>query len=179
MIIRQLPLQITAGLTLDLRLSFRAYSAASWSGSLLLRGPASIDLTASADGNEFVFHADASATATWAPGDYWCSVRVTSGDEVKEAQNGKIRILPDIANLPVGYDGSTYAERVLAAIEAVIERRASLDQESYKINNRELSRTPISDLLTLRDQFKREVGKERAAKAGRNPFNRRVKVVLK
>ena len=179
MIIRQLPLQITAGLTLDLRLSFRAYSAANWSGSLLLRGPASIDLTAIADGSVFVFHADATATATWSPGDYWYSVRMIRGDDVKEAQNGKIKVLPDMSSLPAGYDGSTYAERVLAAIEAVIERRASLDQESYRINNRELSRTPISDLLTLRDQFKREVGKERAAKAGRNPFNRRVKVVLK
>ncbi|EIZ8584077.1 hypothetical protein MQY53_001602 [Salmonella enterica subsp. enterica] len=179
MIIRQLPLQITAGLTLDLRLNFPAYPATSWAGVLLLRGPASIDLTASADGNAFAFHADATATATWTPGDYWYSVRVTSVDELKEAQNGKVKILPDMASLPAGYDGSTYAERVLAAIEAVIERRASLDQESYKINNRELSRTPISDLLTLRDQFKREVSKERAAKAGSNPFNRRVKVVLK
>lgn len=178
MTINIIPRQITAGLTFDLTLSYPNFSAPPWSGLLLLRGPASIDLVATASGSAYVFHADASATASWPPGEYWYSVRATSGDDVRETQSGQIKIRPDMAAAPAGYDGSTYAERVLAAIEAVIERRASVDQESYKINNRELSRTPISDLLALRDKFKNEVANEKARAAGRNPFSRKVRVVL-
>lgn len=57
----------------------------------------------------------------------------------------------------------THAERVLNAIEATIERRASTDQMSYTIDGRSLSRTPIADLLALRDRYKAEVAREKQA----------------
>ena len=57
----------------------------------------------------------------------------------------------------------THATRVLAAIEAVLERRATKDQESYTIDGRSLSRTPISELLLLRNLYRREVQLEAQA----------------
>jgi len=56
----------------------------------------------------------------------------------------------------------THARRVLTAIEAVIEGRASKDQEEYTIGTRSLKRTPIKDLLVLRDAYKAEVAHEDA-----------------
>ena len=54
-------------------------------------------------------------------------------------------------------------QRTLEAIEAVIEKRASIDQERYKINNRELWRTPIPELLVMRDRYRSELRRLKAA----------------
>ena len=73
----------------------------------------------------------------------------------------------------------SHAERVLAAIEAVLERRASTDQMNYSIEGLSLARTPITDLLTLRDRYKAEVTRQKQAAAfkevpgrGRQVFTR-------
>lgn len=144
-----------------------------------MRGPIAINLAATIDGDEFVFSADASTTATWAAGDYWYSVRVTSGSAVQELESGQVTVLPDMAAASSGYDGRTQAEIALAAIEAVLANRATKDQDRYRINNRELYRTSISDLLKLRDFYRDLVNRERAAKCGSNPFGRKLRVVLK
>ena len=66
-------------------------------------------------------------------------------------------MLPDLATKSTGYDARTHARIVLDAIEAVIENRASKDQERYMIAGRELWRTPIPMLLKLRQTYRAEV----------------------
>lgn len=144
----------------------------------MLRGPQSINLTAIPDGDSYVFRAVAGVTETWPAGDYWYSLRVTYDDDVQEAEAGQITILPDLASAADGYDGKTHAQRTLEAIEAVIEKRATMDQERYRINNRELYRTSIPDLLKLRDVYRIEVRREKDAACGRNPFGRKLRVSL-
>lgn len=144
-----------------------------------MRGPIAINMAATIDSDEFVFSADASTTATWSAGDYWYSVRVTSGSAVQELESGQVTVLPDMASASSGYDGRTQAEIALAAIEAVLANRATKDQDRYRINNRELYRTSISDLMKLRDFYRDLVNRERAAKCGSNPFGRKLRVVLK
>ena len=73
---------------------------------------------------------------------------------------------PDIAQLAAGHDARSHVQRVLDAIEAVLEKRATLDQEQYRINNRELRRTPIADLLKLRDRYRMELQRAKAARNG-------------
>ena len=175
----QLPQKITAGLTFDVRLRAPGYPAALWAAELLLRGPQSITLPASFDGDNVVIRANAGVTATWPAGDYWYSLRATSGDDVREIGTGQITILPDLAAVTDPYDGKTHAQRTLEAIEAVIEKRASMDQERYRINNRELYRTPITDLLKLRDLYRMEVAREQQQERGQNPFGRKVRVSLR
>ncbi|MEG2431803.1 MAG: hypothetical protein RSB25_09135, partial [Acinetobacter sp.] len=60
----------------------------------------------------------------------------------------------------------------------VIEGRASLDQERYRINNRELYRTPMETLIRLRNQYRAEVGREQAKASGKSLFGRVVRVKL-
>jgi len=57
-------------------------------------------------------------------------------------------------------DPRSHVKITLDAIEAVIESRATKDQESYSINGRSLSRTPLKDLLMFRDKYKAEYLKE-------------------
>ena len=73
---------------------------------------------------------------------------------------------PDIAQLAAGHDARSHVQRVLDAIEAVLEKRATLDQERYRINNRELVRTPVADLLKLRDRYRGELARMKAASKG-------------
>lgn len=174
----RVPPVINAGVTLKIPCNFEKFPASEWTASLMLRGPQSIDIPGTANGDGFIFTVDAATTSAWKPGEYWFAIRVYQGSNVAEVGKGETVITPDIATAPDGFDGRSYAERVLEAIDAVIEKRASVDQQSYRINDRELSRTPIADLLALRDQFRSEVNRERARALGRNIFNKKIKLVL-
>lgn len=69
-------------------------------------------------------------------------------------------------------DTRSAAVRILAAIEATIEGRATKDAESYSIEGRSISRTPVADLLRLRNVYAAQVNRERG---GGGPIYRRVK----
>jgi hypothetical protein len=71
----------------------------------------------------------------------------------------------EIRSNPSGsaYDPRSHARKVLDAIEAVLEGRASVDQVSITINGRTLSRTPLADLLKLRGTYRDEVANEEVA----------------
>lgn len=171
-----LPASATAGLNFSAAVDAGAYPAPDWSLALHLRGPKSVDLVATPDGTRHQFAAPATATGAWVAGEYWYSLRATRGADVVEIETGTMRVLPDITAAGDGYDGRSPARIALDAINAVLEKRASLDQERYRINNRELYRTPISDLLKLRSFYVQQVKREDACKAGRSTFGRQVLV---
>lgn len=171
-----LPDSISAGLTLDISATLTAYPAPGWALSVILRGPQSIDLDATADGNQHRIHASATTTAAWAPGDYWFSVRVTDGTDVFQVDEGTLTVKPDLAAVAESYDGRGHVQRVLDAIEAVIQGRATKDQQRYRINNRELERTPIGELLKLRSTYREELRRQKAAEKGQSLLGRPVKV---
>ncbi|WPY95607.1 hypothetical protein T8T21_05650 [Limimaricola variabilis] len=148
------------------------FPTSGWTLSLALRGPASIDVSATGEGENHHLSADAATTAGWAPGTYWYQIRATDDVDVQLVEEGQVRILEDLAAAGPGFDGRSHAEKVLAAIEAVIEGRASLDQSEYRINNRSLTRTPVSDLLKLRNQYRAEVRAQRMARRGRGSARR-------
>ena len=167
---------ITAGV------SFRACTTQpafgeGWALFLYLRGPASIDIEATRSASTYEFTADPATTAEWAPGAYAYTIRATDGVEVVEVQSGRVKIAADIAAAGEGFDDRSHARKTLEAIEAVIEKRASMDQERYRINNRELYRTPIAELLRLRNTYRAEVQREDAKASGRRGW-RQVRVVM-
>ena len=174
-----LPDKIGAGLTFNRLLTMTAYPAPEWVLTVLLRGKQNIDLTATADGSQHRLSASAAQTATWLAGDYWFSMRATRGDDVVEVETGSITVTPDMATLTEGHDGRTQAQIALDAINAVIGKRATLDQQRYRINNRELYRESIAELLKLRSFYQLEVKRERQKACGRNPFGGVVRVRLK
>lgn len=169
-----IPQTITAGTTLAFTLALTAYPADEWQASLHVRGAVSIDLSGTPDGALHAFSASAGDTSEWPPGHYWFALRMSRGDEVIEIEAGTLRVLPDLAAADADFDGRSHAERTLEAIEAVIEGRASKDQDSYRINNRELRRTSISQLLRLRDVYRAEVAREKAKRRGRDTLGRPV-----
>jgi len=101
------------------------------------------------------------------PGRYWWQLRASNSTDTVLVEAGDTIVHPDLSTVPSGYDGRGHAERVLEAIEAVIEGRATIDQQSYQINNRSLSRTPIADLMRLRSHYRNEVARHRSRRWGR------------
>jgi hypothetical protein len=169
-----IPSQIVAGTSVRVLRRFEGYSPLdSWTYQLIIAGggkkPLAIDGVA--NGDSFGAEITPEQSATFSPGAYAFSERVldSAAGELVEVGSGSITVLGNLADAKI--DPRSHPRRVLDAIEAVIERRATVDQESYQIGGRALSRTPISELLVLRDRYKEEVRQEDAAKAGRDPRN--------
>lgn len=144
--------------------------AAGWTLKYRLRSAAAvIDITAQVVGAAYEIDVAPATTATYAAAEYdWTAWVEKSGDRVSIA-TGRVTVRPDPATIAAG-DIRSHAEKVLEAIHAVIEGRASQDQESYSINGRSLSRTSLPDLLALERTYARRVARERAereAAAGR------------
>lgn len=170
------PATASAGVTFSAVCVLPDYSAPDWVVTAILRGPAAIGLTATGNATEHKFAVPAATTAGWAPGDYWVSLRATKGADVEEVSQLQLKITPDLAAQAPGYDGRTQNEIALDAISAVLAKRATIDQQRYIINNRELWRTPIADLLKLRSFYTTQVRRERNAKKGASGFGRPIHV---
>lgn len=142
------------------------YPAGTWSLRYRFANAASsFEVTATADGGAFAVAVAPETTATTEPGRYAWRAYVSDGTDRYTVGEGETVVLPDLEAVPagVGVDTRSHAVRVLEAIEAVLERRATKDQMSMAIQGRQLSRTPIADLLLLRDTYRAEVSRERMA----------------
>jgi len=174
-----IPYTITAGVNFCATAWRAQFSAAEWTLVLMLRGPAVIDLTAARDGARHVWSVGAAETAAWSPGEYSYAIRAATGRDVLEVESGRVRVLPNLALVTAGFDGRTPNRVALDNIEAVLAKRATLDQERYRINNRELYRTPIGELIRLRGHYTQQVAREEAKRKGQSLFGRQIKVVMK
>lgn len=142
----------------------------------MLRGPSNIDIPSVAEGNQHRFAVPATTTATWTPGTYHYVIRAQLGAEIDQVDSGSIIIQPDAAAMAPGAEVRTHAAIVLANIEAVLEKRATQDQQRYTINNRELWRTPIADLLLLRSTYRAIVYQEQCKARGQSIYGRSVRL---
>ena len=156
------PQQLRVGDTWSWRRSVPGYSASEgWSlrYELVTIGQR-IVIDAVAEGDDFLVLVPANVTAQKVAGRYQWLARVLKGADVFSIGQGMVQITPDFAS---AVDSRSHARKVLDAIEAVLEQRATRDQEEYSIAGRSLKRTSIGDLLKLRDQYKKDVALEAAA----------------
>lgn len=128
------------------------------------------EIVASASGDDHAVSVAAATTSGYATGSYSWMAWVEGGSSEKYTVdtgvltvNADYRAGTNSAATPL--DDRTHARIVLDAIEAVIQNRATRDQESYEIAGRSLKRTPIADLLKLRQHYKAEVAAQDAASA--------------
>lgn len=163
----QFPSKIRAGLSLSVDLVSEDHPAPAWSALVILRGPGSEDFASVAEGTAHRVALDAATTSALAPGLYDAEVRLTDGASVVQLEAGVVTVVADLAQVAAGHDARRHAEKVLEAIEAVIEGRASKDQQSYTIGNRSLVRTPLAELTQLRREYRAEVARLKAEAEGR------------
>ena len=115
-------------------------------------------LTATESNDEYII--EVSNTTSYTSGEYnWVSYITRSSD------SARIKLSEGFTEIQENYATTTssvrsHAKKVLDAIEAVIENRATMDQSSMSIAGRSLSRLTIDELLQFRDRYKAEYLKE-------------------
>lgn len=129
-------------------------------------------VTASALGADHLVNVSAATTGGWATGTYDWRAQVSKDGEVFTVGSGRLTVQ---ASFSTATDGRSRARRMLEAVEAVLEGRASSAVAEYQIAGRQLRHIPIPDLLTLRDRLRMDVAREEAAadlSAGKAPRGR-------
>lgn len=153
---------------------------AGWTLTYYLNGPEKIPITSTEDPSG-LFTVDVSTTITagYLPGHYTWTAVATSGTERDVLYNGVLEILPDPVNVAAS-DQRTHAQKVLEAIEAVLEDRATKDQQSYTINGRTLARSTLEELTNFRSHYKALVVAEQRRERARKglPTSAKIKVRL-
>jgi hypothetical protein len=163
-----------AGDTLDNKYSLSAFKASDgWTLKFRLipnvAGPAPIQLTCTASGDDFLLQLGPTSTANWTPGDYGAAVWVEKSGarysvETDPSVPGQVTILPNPQTVTV-LDTRSDARKNLAAIEAFLGGRASNAVQEYEINGRRLVNYKPAELITLASYFRRQVSQEEVAAA--------------
>lgn len=174
-----IPEKITAGVDFAWRVNLLAYPAPTWALQVLLRGPGVIDMASVADGVTHTLAVPADTTKGYTAGIYLYSTRAVSAGTVLEIDSGQVEIERDLGAITGAVDVRGHVQKVLDSIEAVIEGRATKDQERYRIQDRELYRTPIADLIKLRTTYRAEMRRILAAqRRGNSLFGRTIRTRL-
>lgn len=173
------PLSETAGNTWRWTREFEDYPASTWTLTYYFRNASdNFDIVATASGDTHSVTVAKATTAAYAAGVYHWRAFVDDGTSRFEVDSGTLTVNPD-PTVASALDMRAHAEKVLDAIEAVIENRASKDQESYSIEGRSLSRTPIADLIKLRNKYRAEVANLRRAERIANGLGHRGRVLVR
>ncbi len=137
---------------------------------------ANFTFDAAADGSAFLVTRPVAETTTRAAGTYSWAARVTDGTSTYEVGRGTLVVLPSLSS----GDARSHARKVLDAIEAVIEGRASRSDLSYTVSvggsMRMLTTLKPDELASFRNQYRAEVRaeEERERIAQGRPGRRRI-----
>lgn len=112
-----------------------------------------ITIVASASGADYDVNELPATTAAWAAGKYTWAAYAEKALERHTVDQGEIEIKADPGVVTAPYDNRSHARKVLDSIQAVMEGRASVDQQEITLAGRSLKLTPMADLLTLLDKY--------------------------
>jgi hypothetical protein len=146
------PSVIIIGDTVKFEVSLSDYPAPEWTAHYLIDSNSVID--GDGDGCVHSFNIPSSITAVYADGEKPFQFYVTNATERYTLSSG-IVILKNI-------NSKTHARKVLEAINARLENRASQEQIEYEINGRRIKFISHEELLKLRSFYLREVSNEEA-----------------
>lgn len=124
-------------------------------------GASEIKLAAIERSSYYLFQVSSATSAAFEVGFYHWQLEITetaSGNRIV-VERGEFEAIPDLDNN--GADPRTHAEIMLDKIEALLQGRADKDVSSYSINGRSIAKMSVTDLLTWRDYYRKEVVKER------------------
>lgn len=170
------PQSFTAGDTVKWTKSLPDYPAsAGWAlAYTFINATGKFSASGTASGSDFDVTISATTSAAIAAGEYYFEGYVTKASERFRVDTGMITVSPNLATVST-FDGRSHARKTLEAIEAVIEGRATTDQQEYSIGNRSLKKMPIADLIVFADKYRTMVNAEdnaAAIAAGRGTKNR-------
>lgn len=147
------PSAFTAGDTVKFTIERDDYPPSSWTMTYtLVSQSASHTITATDNGDgSHLFSADSATTRGYAPGSYRYFISASDGTDRYTVADGVIAVSPD----PTlgAYDSRSHVKKVLDALEARLEGKATDDIMSIEVGGRTLSHWSPSELLTWRDKY--------------------------
>jgi hypothetical protein len=156
-----MPRAIEAGTTVEYWRTLPGFPTSVVGASLKLHvaGAIALDaIDATVDGDAWKIRIEATATAGLTMGGYSWSERGYLDDDVIPVARGRVIVYPDIAEADDG-DFVSWAEAALSLVEARITGRLTpgQDAESIQILGRAVSLIPLSEVLALRRDLRREI----------------------
>lgn len=148
------PSEFTAGDTVKWTVSLGAFPADDgWTLTYNFRGPETQNVTAVADGAAHAVVISAIDSDKFEPGDYAWAAFAVKGAERFRARSGRMAVRVNLQTVDQIFDPRSHVERVLDALKAMIEKKATRDQSSYSIEGRSLSRMSPEELLTWKSHY--------------------------
>lgn len=183
----QEPTTVTAGDTIQWQIALPDYPATDgWTLKYALRGSAGvINITSTASGADHLVTVAAATSALWAHGTYQFTRYVEKGvaETLERAtlDSGTITVERNWAAVTTAVDTRSHVKKVLDAIEAVLEGRASRSDAEYEVDTgngrRRLKSVPVAELIALHSRYKILYQQELAA-AGISVNGRKLRVRL-
>ena len=157
------PKKIQAGLSAEWTETSNDYLASLYTLKyVFINSSAKISVSSTADGDTHSVEIPAATTASWTAGVYKYTgylEKIADSANKIPFSSGTITITANVLTASTA-DMRSHARKVLDAINATLEGRASKDQQSISLNGRSLQYTVIADLLTLRSQYMQLVKQE-------------------
>ena len=162
-----IPATLQIGDTWEWDDSLSDYPAPTYTLKYALRkyGLSIINITASADGTDHAVSVAAATTAGYVAGDYsWSAfVETGSGDSLERytVGSGTTKLLPALFAAKSTDDNRSHAQKMLDAIEATMEGRASHAELSLTVNGKAIQYFKPAELIQWRSFYRSEVQKEK------------------
>ena len=141
----------------------------------ILAGAASVVKSGVISGDDILFTFAALDTASLATGHYWWQVIAEDSTNRVFILDGTVMVSGAVSGSGA-FDGRTIAQKIVDAIDAVIQNKATADQQSYVIQSgtgsRSLVRCSPEELLRLRQYYASIVSSERRASKGESLFKK-------
>lgn len=162
------PTTFVAGETVKWYRNFSDFPVAEgWTLTYSFTGPAKMDLdssaiTASVANGRWEIVVPTTTTTTLIPGPYNWEAFVELSGERYVAAAGVVVVMVNVSSVTAMQNR---AEVELAIVDAAIAGRLTADTESFQINGRAVSKTPLADLLKIRGFLREEVRRQRSGNA--------------
>ena len=170
-----IPTSLQVGLTWEWDASFSDYPASTYTLVYTLINSASkITVTAAADVDDYSVDVAPATTAAYTAGTYAYQATVADGTDTHLVASGSIEITPSFSAATT-LDTRSHVKKVLDALEATIEGKATVDQQLVMVGGRQIMSWSPTEMMRFRDHYRAEYTAEQMAAAG-NGSNRKIKV---
>lgn len=155
-VLKRIPDEINAGDSVNITLSLSDFPASdSWAVTLVLINKDSKEsFESSADGDDHAFTLAPADTQDIKPGLYFWKTFVADGTDRVKLQEGRLEVIADVSDDGItSLDLRSHVKKVLDAINAKLEGKASEDELSLSIDGQALSRFSHSQLLEFKNNY--------------------------
>jgi len=153
------PHEIIAGDSVTWSVNIPGYTPQDWTLTYAIKGESALNIAAfptGSDNTDFGVFIFASQSAALQAGVYEWAAQMTSGSYATTVRSGRLNVRPSLIDATAGSRVS-HIEKMVAAIETVIEGRIPNDVQQYTISGRSITAIPIAELMVLRATYRREL----------------------